>query len=90
MYVVIPSVAEPLAALLLLQYIFGDRVDKIYRVQGSLELSFFRVIVIIQFRWTRDDGSSETIRVVVVICSSKVDARIQQEYESLPSLGGVE
>ncbi|KAI5674366.1 hypothetical protein M9H77_14730 [Catharanthus roseus] len=54
MRVVISSVAEPLVALPLLHYAFGYRVDKIYRVQGSLKLSFFRVIVIIRFRLTRN------------------------------------
>ncbi|KAI5648037.1 hypothetical protein M9H77_34042 [Catharanthus roseus] len=53
MCVVVPSVAEPLATLPLWHYVFGYRVFRIYRVQGSLELSFFRVIVVIRFRLTR-------------------------------------
>ncbi|KAI5650789.1 hypothetical protein M9H77_36794 [Catharanthus roseus] len=54
LYVVIPSVAEPLVALPLLHCVFGDRVDKVYRIWWSLELSYFRVIVIIRFRLTRN------------------------------------
>ncbi|KAI5649706.1 hypothetical protein M9H77_35711 [Catharanthus roseus] len=54
MCVVIPSVAEPLAALPLLHYVFDDRVDRIFRIQGRMELSFFWVIVIIPFRLTRN------------------------------------
>ncbi|KAI5659074.1 hypothetical protein M9H77_27867 [Catharanthus roseus] len=77
MCVVIPSAAEPLAALSLWHYVFRYRVDRIYMVQGSLELSFFRVIVIIRFRLTRNvlyniAGYSETICVTAVICSGKV------------------
>ncbi|KAI5681803.1 hypothetical protein M9H77_03031 [Catharanthus roseus] len=54
MCVVIPSVAKPLAALPLLHYVFSDRVDRIFMIQGRMELSFFRVIVIIRFRLTRN------------------------------------
>ncbi|KAI5659182.1 hypothetical protein M9H77_27975 [Catharanthus roseus] len=98
MYVVIPSVVEPLVALPLLHYVFGDRVDRIYRIQGSLELSFFWVIVIIRFKLNRNSIISvRSINLIVIIidvtavmCSGKVVARIQQEYESLPSIGWLE
>ncbi|KAI5656723.1 hypothetical protein M9H77_25516 [Catharanthus roseus] len=54
-FLVIPSIAEPLVALPLLHYVLGDRVDRIFRIQGRMELSFFRVIVIIRIRLTRND-----------------------------------
>ncbi|KAI5674071.1 hypothetical protein M9H77_14435 [Catharanthus roseus] len=68
---------------------------RIYRVQGSLELSFFRVIVIIRFKLTRNDIISvQSVNLIVVVIDVTVQhrryARIQQEYESLPLLGGVE
>ncbi|KAI5648625.1 hypothetical protein M9H77_34630 [Catharanthus roseus] len=68
MCVVIPSVAEPLAALPLLHYVFGDRVDRIYRFQESLELFLFRVIAIIRFRLTRDGIISvRSVNLIVVV-----------------------
>ncbi|KAI5657119.1 hypothetical protein M9H77_25912 [Catharanthus roseus] len=74
--VVIPSVAEPLTALPLLHYVFGDRVDKIYRIQGSLEFSFFRVIVIIRFRLTRNGIISvRSVNLIIIIIDGTVQHR---------------
>ncbi|KAI5662140.1 hypothetical protein M9H77_21463 [Catharanthus roseus] len=70
-------------------------VRLIYRVQESLEVSFFRVIVIIRFRLTRNVIISvRSVNLIVIVIDGTAQrrryARIQQEYESLPSLGGVE
>ncbi|KAI5669455.1 hypothetical protein M9H77_19308 [Catharanthus roseus] len=76
MCVFIPSIAEPLAALLLLHYVFGDQVDRIYRVQGSLELSFFRVIFIIRFRLTRNGIISvRAVNLIVIVIDGIVQHR---------------
>ncbi|KAI5657320.1 hypothetical protein M9H77_26113 [Catharanthus roseus] len=76
MCVVIPSIAEPLAALPLLHYVFGDRVDRIFRIQGSLELSFFQVIVIIRFRLTRNGIISvRPVNLIVIIIYGTVQHR---------------
>ncbi|KAI5658225.1 hypothetical protein M9H77_27018 [Catharanthus roseus] len=76
MCVVVPSVAEPLAALPLLHYVFGDWVDRIFRIQGSLELSFFRVIVIIRFRLTRNGIISvRPINLIVIVIYDTVQHR---------------
>ncbi|KAI5673665.1 hypothetical protein M9H77_14029 [Catharanthus roseus] len=73
MCVVIPSVAEPLATLPLLHYVFGDRVNRIYRFQESLELSFFRVIDIIRFRLTRNDIISvRSVNLIVIVIDGTV------------------
>ncbi|KAI5678280.1 hypothetical protein M9H77_09230 [Catharanthus roseus] len=76
MCVVIPSTAEPLSALPLLYYVFGYRVDRIYRVQGSLELSFFQVIVIIRFRLTRNGIISvRSVNLIVIVIDGTVQHR---------------
>ncbi|KAI5656673.1 hypothetical protein M9H77_25466 [Catharanthus roseus] len=75
MCVVIPSAAELLAALPLLHYVFGYRIDRIYRVQGSLELSF-RVIVIIRFRLTRNGIISvRSVNLIVIVIDGIVQHR---------------
>ncbi|KAI5682073.1 hypothetical protein M9H77_03301 [Catharanthus roseus] len=64
MCVVIPSIAEPLAALPLLHYIF------------RLELFFFRVIVIIRFRLTRNDIiSARSVNLIVIVIDGTVQHR---------------
>ncbi|KAI5677817.1 hypothetical protein M9H77_08767 [Catharanthus roseus] len=51
-------------------------VDKIYRIQGGLELSFFRVIVIIRFRLTRNDIISvRSVNLIVIIINVTVQHR---------------
>ncbi|KAI5678004.1 hypothetical protein M9H77_08954 [Catharanthus roseus] len=76
MCIVIPSVAEPLATLPLLHYVFSDRVDRIYKVQGSLELSFFWVIVIIGFRLTRNGIISiRSVNLIVIVIDYTVQHR---------------
>ncbi|KAI5659595.1 hypothetical protein M9H77_28388 [Catharanthus roseus] len=76
MCVVISSVAEPLDVLPLLHYVFGDRVDRIYRVQltrnGIISVRSVNLIIIVIEVLYNIDGSSETIRVTAVICSGKV------------------
>ncbi|KAI5653893.1 hypothetical protein M9H77_31080 [Catharanthus roseus] len=86
MCVVIPSVAEPLAALPLLHYVFSDRVDRIYRVQGSLKLSFFRVIVIIRFRLTRNGIISvRSVNLIVIVIEGTVQHR-RKTYDALRNM----
>ncbi|KAI5680477.1 hypothetical protein M9H77_01704 [Catharanthus roseus] len=76
MCVVIPSATELLAALPLLHYVFGYQVDRIYRVQGSLELSFFLVIVIIRFRLTRNSIISiRSVNLIVIVIDDTVQHR---------------
>ncbi|KAI5670988.1 hypothetical protein M9H77_11352 [Catharanthus roseus] len=76
MCVVIPSTAELLTVLPLWHYIFGYRVYRIYRVQRSLELSFFRVIVIIRFRLTRNGIISvRSINLIVIVIDGTVQHR---------------
>ncbi|KAI5663621.1 hypothetical protein M9H77_22944 [Catharanthus roseus] len=90
MCVVIPSAAEPLAALPLLHYVFGYRIDRIYRVQGSFELSFFRVIVIIRFRLTRNVIISvRSVSLIVIVIDSTVQHR-RSACEIIRFIGNVQ
>ncbi|KAI5656479.1 hypothetical protein M9H77_25272 [Catharanthus roseus] len=76
MCVVMPSATEPLVALPLLHYVFDYRVNKIYRVRGSLELFFFRVIVIIQFRLTRNVIIFvRFVNLIVIVIDSTIQHR---------------
>ncbi|KAI5649593.1 hypothetical protein M9H77_35598 [Catharanthus roseus] len=58
----------------------------IYRVQGSLELSFFRVIVIIRFRLTRNGIISvQSINLIIVVIDGSVQYR-RKTYDALRSM----
>ncbi|KAI5662005.1 hypothetical protein M9H77_21328 [Catharanthus roseus] len=86
MCVVIPSVAKPLDALPLLHGVFGDRIDRIYRVQGSLELSFFRVIVNIRFKLTRNGIISvRSVNLIVIVIDGTVQHR-RKPYDALHNM----
>ncbi|KAI5647991.1 hypothetical protein M9H77_33996 [Catharanthus roseus] len=66
--VVTPSIAKPLATLSLLHSVFGVRVDRIFRILGRIELSFFRVIVIVRFKLTRNSIISVgPVNLIIII-----------------------
>ncbi|KAI5650730.1 hypothetical protein M9H77_36735 [Catharanthus roseus] len=61
----------------------NDVRPKIYKVQGSLELSFFRVIVIIRLRLTRNDIISvRSVNLIVVVIDVTVQHR-RMKYEDV-------
>ncbi|KAI5648285.1 hypothetical protein M9H77_34290 [Catharanthus roseus] len=66
------------------------RVYRIYRVQGSLELSFFWVIVIIRFRLTRNGIISvRSVNLIVVVIDGTVQHR-RSSCEIIRVIGNVQ
>ncbi|KAI5669116.1 hypothetical protein M9H77_18969 [Catharanthus roseus] len=71
-------------------HFLNDVRHRIYRVQGSLELSFFRVIVIIQFRLIRNGiVVVRSVNLIVVVIDSTVQHR-RSSYEIIRVVGNVQ